>query len=61
MNESELKQLLERVRKLADMPIDNLRQLHTDADESVYQTRQQLRGLSRGDLIASILHDEFSN
>jgi hypothetical protein len=61
MSDNEYGRLLERVRTLADLPIDNLRQLHGDADESIYQTRQQLRGVSRGDLIVYIIQSEFEN
>jgi hypothetical protein len=54
--------MAERAKYLADLSIDSLRSYHPDVvgTGSTYECRQVTAGLSRGDLIAVILIEEFT-
>jgi ribosomal protein L13E len=53
-------EIANRARELADMPMDSLRQLYPLATNgSMNDIKNATRGFSRGDLIHSILEEEF--
>ena len=50
--------VLARVRELADMKMDELRDL-LGSDDSRYARRQECLGMSRGRLVEAVLLEEF--